>query len=222
MALGDAQTAAEVAAASVAAQTAATQATAAANQAASAASTATQAAQQTGAGQTDVSAGYRSGGAEVTSDVGQAEAYLLNMKHRVDQTLENDALLRQVAFESLRRSNRNAEDFDQTLRHLATQSLQSAVSLQNRVSNGSTDLDTRIKQNAVDHDGRVRATTESDLSENIRVGKVADDRTWNVNETDAISATLISAMVKNPVFQDAIAGAVAAAVAAAVSNKPSA
>lgn len=211
MATTDTQTAADVAAAASAAQTAATQAAAAANQAASAASTATQAAQQTGAGQTDVSAGYRSGGAEVTSDVGQAEAYLLNMKHRADQTMENDALLRQVALEGLRRSNRNAEDFDQSLRTIATQSLQSAVSLQNRVSN-----------KAADHDARLQHYAESEVSRTVREGDLATDREWNVNETDALSANIIASLAKNPVFQDSIAGSVAAAVAAALSKKPAA
>ena len=174
---------------------------------------------QTGAGQAGVGAAQQTAQAETGMDIGQAEAYTVNLKSLVDEHLTHSTNLRAVALESLRRSNRNAEDYDQTLRNLAQQSLQSAVTLQNRIANGSTDLDTRIKQNAVDHDGRVRVVSEVDLSENARVGKIASDRSWNVNETDAISATLIAAMVKNPVFQDAIAGAVAAAVAAAIKKE---
>jgi len=166
----------------------------------------------TGANQAGVGASSQGAGADVGMDIGQTEAYTVNMKKLVADELDHAANLRSVALEALRRSQRNAEDYDQTLRNIATQSLQSAVTLQNRVSNGSTDLDTRIKQNSVDHDGRVRGIVEGEVSRTVRHSDLAIDRQWNIDEVSA-------SIAKNPVFQDAIAGAVAAAVAAATASK---
>lgn len=151
---------------------------------------------QSGAGQTDVASGYRSSGAEVTSDIGQSEAYILNMKKLVADELDHAANLRAVAADSIGRRARNAEDFDQQLRNLAQQSLTNAVSLQSRVT-----------QKSVDHDARLQHYAESEVARTVREGDLATDRQWNIDEVSA-------AIAKNPVFQDAIAGAVAAAVAA--------
>lgn len=133
----------------------------------------------TGSQQAEVGAGYRSAGAEVTSDVGQAENYI-------------DALVRKT---------RNAEDFDQAVRAVELQAVANAQALANRVNNLS-----------VDHDNRVRALQEGEISRTVRHSDLAIDRHWNVDEVAALVA-------KTPVFQDAIAGAVASAVAAVVADK---
>lgn len=163
--------------------------------------TATQAGSATGVGQTDVAAGYRSSGAEVTSDIAQAEAYIVNMKKLVADELDHAANLRSVAAEAIGRRSRNAEDYDQTLRSLAQQSLQNAVSLQNRVSNKS-----------VDHDARLHNYSEGEISRTVRHSDLAIDRQWNVDEVAELVA-------KTPVFLDAIAAAVASGVAKAVSKE---
>lgn len=195
----------EVKESAAAAQTAATQAAAAANAAQAAASTATQAASQTGAGQTDVSGAYRSSGAEVTSDVGQAEAYLLNMKKLVADELDHAANLRASAADSIGRRAKNADDFDGQLRAVALQAVQNAVQASQRINADSIDSKVRLQHYA-----------ESEVARTVRHSDLAIDRQWNVDEVAELVA-------KTPVFLDAISGAVAAGVAKAISEtKPAA
>lgn len=160
-------------------------------------SQASQAGAQTGVGQTDAAAGHRSSGAETTSDIGQAESYTINLKKLTADELDHATNLRDAATRRIR----NAEDHDQQLRNLAMQSIQNAVNLQNRVNTLS-----------VDHDSRVRAFQEGEVSRTVRHSDLAIDRQWNIDEVAALIA-------KNPIFQDAIAGTVAAAVAAAMKTK---
>jgi len=99
------------------------------------------------------------------------------------------------------RKSRNAEDYDQAIRAIEIQGVANAQALANRVNNLS-----------IDHDTRVRALQEGEISRTVRHSDLAIDRQWNVDEVAQLVA-------KTAVFQDAIAGAVAAAVAAVVSAK---
>jgi hypothetical protein len=157
----------------------------------------------TGVAQTDAGATQRAATvqAESVTDVGQGEAYILNMKKLVADELDHASNLRAAAADSIGRRSRNAEDYDQTLRHLAQQSLQSAVSLQSRIVNDS-----------VDHKVRLQHYAESEVARTVRHSDLAIDRQWNVDEVAELVA-------KTPVFLDAIAGAVAAGVAKAVAEK---
>ena len=172
---------------------------------------ASQSASQTGAAQggvqTDAGAGYRSSGAESISDIGQAEAYISQLKRLIAMELNRDA----VALTSHQRHERNAEDFDHSLRQTALQAVQNAVVLQNRVNNSSADLDVRVKNLSVDHDSRVRALQEGELARTVRHSDLAIDRQWNIDEVAELVA-------KTPVFLDAIAGAVASGVAKAMAE----
>ena len=163
-----------------------------------------QRAAQSGAGQTDVAAGYRSSGAEVTSDVGQAEAYIINMKKLVADELDHAANLRAAAADSNGRRGTAGSDFDAALRSIATQALQNAVQSSQR-----------INADSIDHKVRLQHYAESEVARTVRHSDLAIDRQWNVDEV----AQLIA---KTPVFLDAIAGAVASGVAKAVSEKPAA
>jgi len=178
---------------------AAEQAAASARAAADAAQAATATSASQGGQQTDVGAGYRSSGAEVTSDIGQAEAYMLNMKRLVAMELNRDSASQNM----VQRRERNGEDHDQNLRQLTVQLMQGAVSLQGRVNNL-----------AISHDGRIRAFQEGEVARTVRNSDLAIDRQWNVDEVAELVA-------KTPVFLDAIAGAVAAGVAKAMTvEKP--
>lgn len=133
----------------------------------------------TGAQQTEVGSGYRSSGAEVTSDIGQAENYI-------------GQLIRQSS---------TSGDYDNAVRAMELQGVANAQALANRVNNL-----------AVDHDTRIRALQEGEVSRTVRHSDLAIDRQWNVDEVAHLVA-------KTAVFQDAIAGAVAAAVAAVVTTR---
>jgi len=123
------------------------------------------------------------------------------MKKLVADELDHASNLRAAAADSIGRRSRNAEDYDQTLRNMAQQSLQSAVSLQSRIVNDS-----------VDHKTRLQHYAESEVARTVRHSDLAIDRQWNVDEVAELVA-------KTPVFLDAIAGAVAAGVAKAVAEQ---
>lgn len=95
---------------------------------------------QTGTTQAGAGSLYRSAGAEVTSDIGQAEAYVINLKKLVADELDHASNLRAIAL----------------------QALQNAVTLQNRVQNLSVDHDSRLRNFA---EGEVsRTVRHSDLA----------------------------------------------------------
>ena len=167
---------------------------------------ATQAGAQTGLGQVDIAGLQRAATtqAESVTDVGQGEAYLINMKKLVADELDHASNLRASAADSVGRRARNAEDYDQTLRNLAQQSLQGAVNLQSRITNDS-----------VDHKVRLQHYAESEVARTVRHSDLAIDRQWNVDEVAELVA-------KTPVFLDAIAGAVAAGMAKAIAAKETA
>lgn len=171
---------------------------------------------QTGQAQAGSGASYQSAGAEVTSDVGQAEAYLLNMKRLVGRELDTDAHLQAQLTQLNNRLIRNAEDFDGQVRSVALQALtlgqtalQNAVALANRVNNASVDLDTRIKQNAVDGDNRTRGNDETH-DKNVD-GVAHSERERTIRGGDAGDVIRWAALAENPIFQDAISAAVAKA-----------
>lgn len=186
---------------------------------AGAGSTAQQAGTQTGQAQSGAGAAAQGSLAqeETVADIGQAEAYITNMKRLVAGELTVDAHLQQILLSSAQRLARNAEDHDAALRQFALNAvalgqtaLQNAVALANRVNNSSIDLDTRIKQDGVSSDGRradnaetfdkaMDAHTVSEKERTVRGGDAGDVIRW---------ATL----AENPIFQDAIAAAVAKAV----------
>lgn len=178
---------------------------------AGAGSAAQQAASQTGQAQAGSGSSYQSSGAEATSDIGQAEAYVTNLKRLVAGELNVDAHLQQILLTSAQRIARNAEDHDAQLRAFALNAvslgqtaLQNAVALANRVNNASVDLDTRVKQNGETHDRQMDAICTSERERTVRGGDAGDVIRW-------------AALSDNPVFQDAITAAVAKAMAAAKS-----
>jgi len=172
---------------------------------------------QTGQAQAGSGAAYQSAGAEVTSDVGQAEAYITNMKRLVARELDSDAHLQAQLVAINGRLLRNAEDFDGQVRQIALQNLQlgqqalaNAVALANRVNNASVDLDTRIKQNAIDSDGRKAGNDEQYDKAMDSVSQSERERT--IRGGDAGDVIRWASLAENPIFQDAISAAVAKAV----------
>jgi hypothetical protein len=173
----------EVTAAKNAATEADASAKVAAAQAAAATTSAQQAAAQTGIGQTDVASGYRSAGSETISDVGQAEAYLLNMKRVVANENNLDAYLNSLALGLITRVAHNAESFDQSLKATFLQITNNMVALANAQNNDSHDINNRIKINAGNHDQRVQVIAEEGISENPIF-------------QDAVSAAVVKALEK--------------------------
>lgn len=157
----------------------------------------TQAGAQTGGSQAGAGAGYQSAGAETTSDVGQAEAYLLNMKRLVGNELNIDAHLNQVLAAAAQRIASAAGDFDGQVRKLSldalvlgNQALANAVALANKVNNDTTEHAKLVS--SVNQSERERTLRNGDVLDVIREAGVGADTT---------------------VFQDAIEAAVAKAVA---------
>lgn len=174
---------------------------------------------ETGRAQAGAGAGYQSAGAETISDVGQAEAYLINMKRLVAGELDLDAQLRSNALRIIR----NAEDFDGNVRQIALQNLQlgqqalaNAVALANRVNNGAIDLDTRIKQEAVSSDGRRQDNAETHDKQCDAVAITERERTARTG--DVMDVIREMGLSENPTFQDAIV----AKVIAKLGGKPAA
>jgi hypothetical protein len=162
-----------------------------------------QAGSQTGKGQASTGAAYESAGAETTTDIGQAEAYLVNMKRLVANELNHDANLNQVLVTSAQRLARNAEDWDAQVRNLSLRALQlgqlsleNAVALSNRVNNASVDLDTRIKQESATHDKNLNGISMSERERTVRGGDAGDVIRW-------------AALSDNPIYQDLISAAAA-------------
>ena len=156
---------------------------------------------QTGAGQAGVGAAQQTAQAETGMDIGQAEAYTVNMKRLVSSEQDHDAIFRAALGSLFTRVVHNAHAIDNAVNNLTLQITQNAVSLSQRVTSESAD-----------HVTRLRHYSEGQISGNARHTELATDRIWNPDEVAGLIA-------KNPIFQDAIAGAVAAAVAAAVAKK---
>lgn len=171
-----------------------------ANASTAADSAAAQTAASQGSGQADVGSSTRTSGTETVTDVAQAEAMILQMKRLIAAELDFD----KIANSLTQRMASAAVSHDNQLNNIAMQAVQNAVSLSQRVANL-----------AVDHDARLRLLAERGLTDDGNSARIATDRMWNVDEVAGL-------VVKNPVFQDAIAGAVAAGVAAGVGKTPAA
>lgn len=150
------------------------------------------AAAQTAATQAAAAASGTLAQQEAVGDISPTEAYTINLKRLVDVGINLDAALQQVIAASAQRLARNAEDYDQGLRNIAAQALQNAVTIANSVNS-----------NAAITSQAINGSVHSEREETIRVGKVASDRTWNVDEVAELVA-------KTPVYLDALAAAVAA------------
>jgi hypothetical protein len=139
---------------------------------------------QTAASQAAATAAGALAQEETVADVGQGEAYILNMKRIVENALTFDEQIKQIALQNLQ---------------LGQVSLQNAVALANRVSNGAIDLDVRVKQDSLDTKVKTEGVAHSEREETIRDGKAMDViREMSLSE--------------NPVMQDAIVAGMVAAV----------
>lgn len=125
---------------------------------------------------------------ETVADVGQGEAYLVNMKRLVAQELTVDAQLQQVNIGAAQR-----------LAVLAETALADAVALARRVNNNAVSDDERRHDNAATHDKQMDACSVSERERTVRQGDVAITTTW-------------AALSENPVMQDAIIAGMIAAV----------
>ena len=155
---------------------------------------ATQTSAGAGTGRAGVGASYESAGADTTSDIGQAEGYIVNLKRLIENALSDDAALRQVINTSAQRLARNAEDHDQALRQVALAAVTSAVTLQSRMANNAVTHDEAL--HGVNHGERERSMRQGDITETIREAQISD----------------------NPVMQDSVIAALAAKVAERISK----
>lgn len=122
-------------------------------------------AQTTGVG-AGAQAGHAGAGAEVTSDIGQAEAYITNLKRVVENAITAD---------------QNLQTLNQSILASAQQAVQNAVTLQNRVSNL-----------AIDRDQQAFSQWQAERERTVREGDLAIDRWWNIDEVSlaSLSATI--------------------------------
>jgi len=106
----------------------------------------------TGSQQAEVGAGYRSAGAEVTSDIGQAEAYITQLKRLVAGELDYTAGLQSVALRALS----SAVERDSVLQS-------NLVGLSNRQNQHAQTISERIQQGNQSTTERVNAIQENQL-----------------------------------------------------------
>ena len=153
------------------------------------------AAAQTAATQAAAAASGALAQQETVGDIEATNAYTINMKKLVDVFTAIDHRIIQ-----------NAITFDQQMSALAVQAVANNNALANRVNNGAIDNDVRSKGNDEAYDKGIDSANISEREETVRVGKVADDRTWNIDEVAALIA-------KNPIYLDALAAVVATKLA---------
>ena len=125
---------------------------------------------------------HRAAGAEVTSDIGQAEAYILNLKSLVDDTLDQ----RRFKNANDNRLLRNSEEGDETRRGQGVRSVEQALLLQSQM-NGLH----------VTHVANLNASTISERERTIRVGDIASDNMWTVDRAalEAAAAAAVAALI---------------------------
>jgi hypothetical protein len=132
----------------------------------------------TGTSQADVASAYRSAGAEVMSDIGQAEAYTVNMKRLVASELDHDQFIRA----NRERLIRNGEDDDQTLRNQGARSIEQSLQLQ-----------AKLNDQYLAYVAGLQATSISERERTVRVGDVANENMWSGNAAfDAIVETTVA------------------------------
>jgi hypothetical protein len=139
---------------------------------------ATSAGSDTGITQTDVSAGKRLAEAETTTDIGHGESAIRGVLADRNQWDANQKAL----FDDSRATAGRLQGF-------AELALSNAVTLANLVNN-----------NAANHSKNLDGTTHSEREETLRIGKLAGDRIWNINETDAYG-TIMAAGIARAVLE---------------------
>ena len=119
------------------------------------------------------------GGVDLAQDIGQAEAYTVNMKRLVAGELDFSEFMRTIAATDAGRRSSNAADHDDR-----------------RGRNGEDNDDERAKlgnlalANAVYNSDQLAKIQLSERT--VRHSDLAIDRQWNVNETDALATALIA------------------------------
>jgi len=117
----------------------------------------------TGLGQADAGATYRSSGAETVTDIGQAEAYITNLKRLVAAELDHDQFVRA----NRERLIRNGEDSDQQHRDQATRSIEASIQLQ-----------AKLNEQFLLYTAGLQAAAVSERERTVRIGDVASDQMW--------------------------------------------
>lgn len=121
------------------------------------------------------------GGVDLAQDIGQAEAYTVNMKRLVAGELDFSEFMRTIAATDAGRRSANAADQDDR-----------------RGRNGEDNDDERAKlgnlalANAVYNSDQLAKIQLSERERTVRHSDLAIDRQWNVNETDALATALIA------------------------------
>lgn len=116
-----------------------------------------------GTSMADVAAAYRSSGADVTSDIGQSEAYIVNLKRLVADELDHDQFVRA----NRERLIRNGEDSDQSHRDQATRAIEESLRLQSK-----------LNDSYLTHIANLNAETVAERERTVRVGDVASNNMW--------------------------------------------
>lgn len=149
---------------------------------AGAGSAAQQAGTQTGQAQSGAGAAAQGalGQEETVADVGQGEAYIINMKRLVENALNMDEQIKQVLVRSAQRESTNAGDFDTQVRKLSldaltlgNQALMNAVALANKVNNDTTEHSKLVS--SINQSERERTVRSGDLLDVIREASVSAD-----------------------------------------------
>lgn len=132
----------------------------------------------TGTTQADVASAYRVSGSETTADIGQAEAYIAQLKRLVAAELDHDQFFRA----NRERLTRNGEDADQAHRDQATRAIEMSLQLQNK-----------LNEQYLGYSAALQATAISERERTVRVGDVANDHMWTSNAAfDAIVETTVA------------------------------
>jgi len=124
----------------------------------------------TGLGQADVGAIYRSAGAETQSDIGQAEAYAINLKRLVADELDHDQFVRA----NRERLIRNGEDQDQSHRDQATRLIEATL----QAVQANAALQAKLNEQYLAYTAALQATAISERERTVRIGDVASDQMW--------------------------------------------
>lgn len=144
---------------------------------------ATSAGSQTGVGQADVGTSYREAGSEAISDIGQAEAYLVNMKRVVADELDHDQFGRWTDH----RLMRNGEDGDQQHRDQATRAIEQSLVLQ-----------AKVNDQYLTHIANLNAETIAERERTVRHGDIAANNMWQGDVTfdSLVEATVAATLAK--------------------------
>lgn len=131
----------------------------------------------------DTAAAYRSSGAEVMSDIGQAEAYTVNLKRLVADELDHDQFVRA----NRERLIRNGEDTDQQHRDQATRAIEESLQLQKQ-----------LNEQYLSYIAGLNATAISERERTVRHGDIAANNMWqgDVTMDSIVEAAVVKALNK--------------------------